>query len=148
MIPKLLSENDIKDRYPVGHLNGSEIQTPKVPDVIAGAGAFRSTANDLLKYLSANMGFLHTTLDESIQLQHLIQHPSIIPNPMNYSGYVALGLGVLTNFGTETLTHAGAINGWNSYAGFTPTKHIGVVLLCNCDSNDADMKNLVICYCV
>ena len=42
------------------------------------AGAFRSTANDLLKYLSANMGLLHTKLDESIALQHLIQHPSII----------------------------------------------------------------------
>ncbi len=137
-----LSENDIKNRFPVGHLNGSEIQTPKIPDVIAGAGAFRSTANDLLKYLSANIGLLHTKLDESIALQHLIQHPGILPNPMNYNVYIALGWGVLTNFGTETLTHAGAINGWNSYVGFTPTKQIGVVLLCSCDSKDADMEKL------
>ena len=68
-----LSENDIKYRFPIGHLNGSEIETPKIPDVIAGAGAFRSTASDLLKYLSANLGFLHTKLDDAIQLQHLIQ---------------------------------------------------------------------------
>jgi serine-type D-Ala-D-Ala carboxypeptidase/endopeptidase len=47
-----LSENDIK-RFTVGHVDGSEIETPKIPDVIAGAGPFRSTANDLLKYLSA-----------------------------------------------------------------------------------------------
>ncbi len=137
-----LSENDIKHKFPIGHLNGSEIETPKVPDVIASAGAFRSTANDLLKYLSANMGLLHTKLDDSIQLQHLIQHSGIIPNPMNYSGYIALGWGVLTNFGTETLTHAGAINGWNSYVGFTPSKQIGVVLLCSCDSKDVDMEIL------
>ena len=57
-------------------------------------------ANDLLKYLSANMGLLHTKLDESIVLQHLIQHPGVIPNSMNYSGYIALGWSVLTNFGT------------------------------------------------
>lgn len=137
-----LSENEIKHKFPVGHLNGSEIETPVVPEVIAGAGALRSTADDLLKYLSANMGLLHTTLEESIHLQHLIQHPGPIPNPMNYSGYIALGWGVLTNFGTETLSHAGAINGWNSYAGFTPTKQIGLVLLCSCDKQDADMERL------
>jgi serine-type D-Ala-D-Ala carboxypeptidase/endopeptidase len=137
-----LSENDVKYRFPVGHLNGSEIQTPKVPDVIAGAGAFRSTANDLLKYLSANMGLLHTKLDESIALQHLIQHPSITANPMNYSEYVALGWRVLTNFGTETFTHTGSINGWNANVGFMPTKQIGVVSLCSCDLTDADTGNL------
>src|SRR5919112_1111242 len=136
-----LSENDIK-RFPVGHVNGSEIETPKIPDVIAGAGAFRSTANDLLKYLSANMGLLHTKLDESISLQHLIQHPGVIENPMNYSEYIALAWRVLSNLGTETLTHQGAINGWNSFVGFTPAKQIGVVLLCTCDSNNADTNNL------
>ncbi len=36
-----LSQNDIKNRFPVGHANGTEIETPKIPDVIAGAGAFR-----------------------------------------------------------------------------------------------------------
>lgn len=117
-----LSQNDIKYRFPVGHLNGSEIETPKVPDVIAGAGAFRSTANDLLKYLSANLGLLHTKLNESIALQHLIQHLSITANPMNYNEYVALGWRVLTNLGTETLDHTGSINGWNANVGFIPTK--------------------------
>ena len=67
------------------------------------AGAFRSTASDLLKYVSANLGLLHTKLDSAIQLQHLIRHPATYPpaNPMNYSEYVALGWRVLTNFGTR-----------------------------------------------
>jgi hypothetical protein len=34
----------------------------------------------------------------------------------------------------ETLAHAGAINGWNANVAFTPTKQIGVVTLCSCDS--------------
>ncbi len=134
-----LSLNDIKNRFPVGHQNGKEIKTPTIPVVIEGAGAFRSTANDLLKYVSANLGFLHTKLDNAIQLQHLLRHPVMSPNPANYSGYIALGWRVLTNFGTETFSHTGAINGWNANSAFTPAKQVGVVSLCSCDSTDADM---------
>src|ERR687887_2885346 len=60
---------------------------------------------------------------------------------MNYTEYVALGWRVLTNFGTETIAHTGAINGWNTFAGFIPTKQIGVIALCSCDPTDADMGN-------
>ena len=134
-----LSQDDIKNRFPVGHKGGKEINTPIVPAVIDGAGAFRSTAADMLKYISANLGLIHTKLDGAIQLQHLIRHPAILPNPMNYTAYIALGWGVLTNFGTETITHTGAINGWNANVAFIPTKQIGVVALCSCDSTDAHM---------
>jgi D-alanyl-D-alanine-carboxypeptidase/D-alanyl-D-alanine-endopeptidase len=134
-----LSQDDIKNRFPVGHKGGKEINTPIVPTVIAGAGAFRSTAADMLKYISANLGLIHTKLDDAIQLQHLIRHPAILPNPMNYTAYIALGWGVLTNFGTETITHTGAINGWNANVAVIPTKQIGVVALCSCDSTDAHM---------
>ena len=135
-----LSQNEIKNRFAVGHMGGKEISAPTIPTIMAGAGAFRSTASDLLKYVSANLGFLHTKLDDAIQLQHLIRHP-IIPstNPMNYSEYLALDYRVLTNLGTETLSHTGAINGWNANVAFTPTKQIGVVAFCSCDSTDADM---------
>ena len=137
-----LSQNDNKYRFPVGHKNGYEIQTPKIPSVIAGAGGLRSTVNDLLKYLSANTGLLHTKLDESIALQHLIQHPGLLPNPMNYSTYIALGWAVLTNFGTETLDHTGSINGWNANVAFIPSKQIGVVSLCSCDLRDVNTGTL------
>ncbi len=133
-----LSQNDIKYRFPVGHLNGSEIQTPKIPSVITGAGGLHSTANDLLKYLSANLGLIHTKLDDSIALQHLIQHPSVLPNPMNYSAYIALGWAVLTDHGTETITHTGSINGWNANVAFIPAKQIGVVSICSCDLSIMD----------
>lgn len=76
--------------------------------------------------------------------QKLIPYRQIIPaNPMNYIEYVALDWRVLTNLGTETLSHEGAINGWNSLVAFIPTKQIGVVLLCNCDAKDVDMHNIV-----
>jgi CubicO group peptidase (beta-lactamase class C family) len=136
-----LSQSDIKNRFPVGHQGGKEINTPTIPTIMADAGAYRSTVADMLKYVSANLGFLHTKLDKSMQLQHLIRH-SGIPSPANYSGYIALDYRVLTNLGTETLSHTGAINGWNANIAFTPSKQIGVVALCSCDTTDADMASL------
>jgi serine-type D-Ala-D-Ala carboxypeptidase/endopeptidase len=137
-----LSPNDIKNRFSIGHQGGKEITTPTVPEIMAGAGAFRSTGNDLLKYTSANLGFLHTKLDDAIQLHHLIIHHIIPANPMNYSEYVALDWRVLTNLAAETLSHEGAINGWNSLVAFIPTKQISVVLLCSCDEKEVDMHNI------
>jgi len=134
-----LSQNETNNRFSVGHLGGKEIITPRIPTILADSGAFRSTAPDMLKYVSANLGLIHTKLDDAMQLGHLIRHSSIIANPMNYSEYRGLGWRVLTNFGTETITHTGAINGWNAFAGFIPTKQVGVIAMCSCDSTDADM---------
>jgi CubicO group peptidase (beta-lactamase class C family) len=58
------------------------------------------------------------------------------------SEFRGLGWRILTNFGTETITHTGAINSWNAFVGFIPTKQIGVVVLCTCDTTDADMGSL------
>jgi D-alanyl-D-alanine-carboxypeptidase/D-alanyl-D-alanine-endopeptidase len=134
-----LSQNETNNRFSVGHLGGKEIITPRIPTILADSGAFRSTAPDMLKYVSANLGLIHTKLDDAMQLGHLIRHTSIIANPMNYSEFRGLGWRVLTNFGTETITHTGAINGWNAFAGFIPTKQVGVIAMCSCDSTDADM---------
>ncbi|MGB8165843.1 MAG: serine hydrolase domain-containing protein, partial [Nitrososphaeraceae archaeon] len=134
-----LSQNETNNRFSVGHLGGKEIITPRIPTILADSGAFRSTAPDMLKYVSANLGLIHTKLDDAMQLGHLIRHTSIIANPMNYSEYRGLGWRVLTNFGTETITHTGAINGWNAFAGFIPTKQVGIIAMCSCDSTDADM---------
>src|SRR5919197_3991923 len=136
-----LSQNEINNRFPVGHQGGKEITTPTLPTILADSGAFRSTAPDMLKYVSANLGLIHTALDDAMQFGHLIQHPGIIANPMNYSEYLALGWRVLTNYGTEVIAHTGALPGWNANVAFIPAKQIGVVALCSCDPTDADMGN-------
>ena len=136
-----LSQNEINNRFPVGHQSGKEITTPTLPTILADSGAFRSTAPDMLKYVSANLGLIHTALDDAMQFGHLIQHPGIIANPMNYSEYLALGWRVLTNYGTEVIAHTGALPGWNANVAFIPAKQIGVVALCSCDPTDADMGN-------
>jgi hypothetical protein len=105
MILKLLSHRVIlRTGFPLVIIM-AEINTPIIPLVIEGAGAFRSTASDLLEYVPANLGFLHTKLDASIQLQHLIRHSKLPANPMNYSEYIALGWRVLTNFGRDLISY-------------------------------------------
>lgn len=37
-----------------------------IPTIMADVGAYRSTAADMLKYVSANLEFLHTKLDNAI----------------------------------------------------------------------------------
>ncbi len=143
-----LSPYEINNRFPIGHQGGKEITTPTIPEMMAGDGAFRSTANDLLKYISANLAFLHTKLDDVIQIYHLIIHSITPANPMNYNEYVVLDWRVINNLRTETLSHKGAINGWNALVGFIPSKQIGVVLLCRCDSTDADTHNLALYCCI
>jgi serine-type D-Ala-D-Ala carboxypeptidase/endopeptidase len=136
-----LSQNEINDRFPVGHKGGKEIVIPPIPTVLAGAGAFRSTAADLLKYVSANLGLIHTQLDDAMQLQHLIRHPAM-DTPFSYSKYVGLGWMILTDFGSETIFHHGQVTGWHAFAGFIPTKQIGIVAMCSCDITDAGMLKL------
>ena len=125
----------------MGHLNGSEIQILRIPSVIDVAEAFRPAGDDLIKYLSATMGLLYTKINCVIQLQHLKWHTGVIPNSMNYCGYIALKWAVL-NFGTVVFSHEGSINDWNAVVAFYTIKQTGVVLLCSCDSINADMHKL------
>jgi serine-type D-Ala-D-Ala carboxypeptidase/endopeptidase len=137
-----LSADDINTRFPTGHENGQVIPTPTIPAVIEGAGAYKSTARDMLKYVSANLGLIHTKLDDAMQLTHLIRHSAPFLDSGNYSEYVGSDWRIRTNFGIEVISHAGAINGWNAFVGYIPAKQTGVVLLCSCDAKDADMNSV------
>jgi D-alanyl-D-alanine-carboxypeptidase/D-alanyl-D-alanine-endopeptidase len=52
--------NAVKERFAKGHINGKEVNLEFIPEAIQAAGAMYSTTNDLLKYLSANIGLIHT----------------------------------------------------------------------------------------
>src|SRR5205085_3419786 len=63
---------------------------------LAGAGALRSTANDMLKFLAANMGLRKTELLPAMQQTHLARRSAGMPD-------VSIGLGwhILNKYGTE-----------------------------------------------
>ena len=47
---------NIKSRFAVGHMAGNESKLVFLPEEVQGAGAMYSTVNDLLKYVSSNIG--------------------------------------------------------------------------------------------
>jgi CubicO group peptidase (beta-lactamase class C family) len=133
----------LKSRLAKGHIGGNEVNLEFIPEAIQPAGALYSSANDLLKYLAANIGLIHTKINDILQDTHLIRHEEIT-TVANWSStkslevvYVGLGWHIITNLGTEVINHAGGIDGYTSFIAFNPTKQIGLVILCSCDGRDA-----------
>jgi len=94
--------------------------------VLAGAGALRSTANDLLKFLAANLGLIETGLAPAMQ------NTQAARRSMELAGNeIALGWIVGKKFGTEIIWHNGGTGGYRSFIGFRKDKRLGVVVLCN-----------------
>jgi D-alanyl-D-alanine-carboxypeptidase/D-alanyl-D-alanine-endopeptidase len=105
----------LKSRLAKGHIGGKEVNLEFVPEAIQPAGALHSTANDLLKYLAANIGLIHTSANGIIQETHLIRHeypqaPSLHfdskDNKSLGASYVGLGWFIDTNLGIEVIQRA------------------------------------------
>jgi CubicO group peptidase (beta-lactamase class C family) len=140
-----------KSRLAVGHFNGQELPALNFPSPLAPSGSLHSTASDMLKFLSANMGLIKTKLDGAMQESHLIIHGTdMFPNNLrasdnndNIGHYVGLGWFVTTNFGHEVIWHNGAIiSGYNSYLAFNPTTERGIVILSSAARENVDISTI------
>jgi serine-type D-Ala-D-Ala carboxypeptidase/endopeptidase len=144
---------DVKSRFAKGHIAGKEVNLEFIPETIQSAGAMYSTTDDLLKYLSANIGLIQTKINDDMQETHLIRHSfghSLEESPDHKSpteDYIGLGWTITTDFGKEVIWHTGSIDGYTSIIGFNPNTQIGLVILCGCDYRDlppSELINLVI----
>ncbi|HYO05428.1 MAG TPA: serine hydrolase domain-containing protein, partial [Phototrophicaceae bacterium] len=141
-----------KSRLATGHFNGQELPAFNMSSPIAPGGALHSTASDMLKFLSANIGLIKTKLDGAMQESHLIRQYTgqVLPNNLqtsdknnNIGVYIGLGWFVTTNFGQEVIWHNGAtIGGYNAYMAFNPTTERGIVLLCSTDIADINITTI------
>jgi serine-type D-Ala-D-Ala carboxypeptidase/endopeptidase len=97
-------------------------------DTLAGAGAIRSTANDMLRYLKANMGIDQSPLAAAMKLA---QQPrsDVTKNARIGLAWVTTGKGIVW--------HNGGTGGYRSFLGFTADGQHGVVILTN-TAVDAD----------
>jgi CubicO group peptidase (beta-lactamase class C family) len=96
-------------------------------DVLAGAGAIRSTANDMLRYLKANMGIDPSPLVEAMKLA---QRPRSDMGSGGAAKSMRIGLAWMT-IGKGIVWHGGGTGGYRSFAGFTADGRRGVVVLTN-----------------
>lgn len=98
---------------------------------LEGAGALRSTADDLLTYAAANMALVPTPLLPAMKLAQLPRrHVGSIPTL--YLGF----FWNLMNFGgKEYLLHAGRSGGYFALVLLSPEDNAGVVLLCDTEGD-------------
>lgn len=112
-------------------VQGHNAQRKPVPNwdlpTLAGAGALRSTANDMLNFLSAQLGYTTSPLTSVMSAQLAERRPTGVPG-MD----IALGWHTQTApGGREIIWHNGGTGGYRSYVGFDPKARIGVVALSN-----------------
>jgi CubicO group peptidase (beta-lactamase class C family) len=117
---------EMKARLAVGH-NAALIPVPNwdIP-TLAGAGAFRSTANDMLTFLAANLGFVETPLSPAMADAISVRRPGENPDTK-----MAYGWEVGTKYGNPIIWKGGATGGYRTYMGYDPKARVGVVVLSN-----------------
>lgn len=103
-------------------------------DVLAGAGALRSTAEDMMKFLAAAMGLRETPLRAAFQRMLSVRRPTGIPDLD-----IAMGWHIWKKYGTEIVWHNGGTGGYSSFAGFAPSLKRGVVVLTNTAFGEDDI---------
>jgi serine-type D-Ala-D-Ala carboxypeptidase/endopeptidase len=90
---------------------------------LAGAGGIRSTANDLIIFLAANMGILKSPLQPAMK-ETLRVHRTAGPG-------TEIALGWFVDKRTGIVEHNGQTNGYHSFVGYDPRRKVGVVVLSN-----------------
>lgn len=93
---------------------------------LAGAGALRSTANDLLTFLAAQMGLTKTPLAKAMAATVAARRPTTLDGME-----IALGWHIATKGGREIIWHNGGTGGYRSFIGYDPKQRVGVVVLSN-----------------
>ena len=118
---------ELKARFATGHNQFGYAVSSMDFHSQAGAGALRSTANDLLKYMAANLGLMPSSLTTLMEKTHAVQFQSAIP-------LVNIALAWLVQFdpqGRKIVSHSGGTYGYRTFAAFDKTRRRGVVVLSN-----------------
>ncbi|MGO9009917.1 MAG: serine hydrolase [Bryobacteraceae bacterium] len=95
-------------------------------EALAGAGALRSTANDLITFLGAVLGYKKTPLEPAMAAMLEVHLPTTMPNLQQ-----ALGWHILQRKDRDLFWKDGGTYGFGSFIGFDPKTKVGVVVLAN-----------------
>ena len=117
---------EMKARLATGHsATLSAVPNWDIP-TLAGAGALRSSANDLLTFLAANLGYAKTPLAAAMAAEVSIRRPTGTPDME-----IAYAWHVQSKDGQSIVWHNGGTGGYRTYMGYDPKSRAGVVVLSN-----------------
>jgi len=117
---------EMKMRFAVGHNDQLKPVSNWDFDALAGCGALRSSVNDLLAFLAANLGYTKSPLAPAMAAMLKVRRPTGAPGLD-----IALGWHIFTGSGSEIIWHNGGTYGYRSFVGYDPEARIGVVVLSN-----------------
>ena len=123
-----------------GHSGMAKAAAWEVP-ALAGAGGVRSTANDLLIFLAANMGIINSPLQPAMKTMLSVHRT---PSP---GSEIALGWFITTSQ-NGVVCHNGETNGYHTFIGYDPHRKVGVVVLSNAKDSIDDIAWRVLSYTV
>jgi D-alanyl-D-alanine-carboxypeptidase/D-alanyl-D-alanine-endopeptidase len=118
---------EMKARLAIGHGPGADaVANWDLSPATAGAGGLRSTANDILTFLAANLGITKTPLAAAMAAEVSIRRPAGAPDME-----IAYAWHVQTKNGNSIIWHNGGTGGYRTYMGYDPKSREGVVVLSN-----------------
>jgi len=116
---------EMREHLAAGHdAAGGVVANWDLP-TLAGAGALRSTVNDMAKFLAANLDSASGPVGRALATAHTPRREA--------ERQMKIGLGWLTlnQFGAPLVWHNGQTGGYHSFIGFDPAKARGIVILIN-----------------
>ena len=116
----------LQTRLATGHTGTMQTQPPWDLPTLAGAGALRSTAKDMLKFVVANAHPDGTALSKAAPLAQQGRRPTGSPGLD-----IGLAWHILDRPGGRIVWHNGQTGGYHSFIGFIPTTGANVVVLTN-----------------
>jgi D-alanyl-D-alanine-carboxypeptidase/D-alanyl-D-alanine-endopeptidase len=123
---RLTLSPEMKARLAIGHSPTLSPVTNWDLAALAGAGALRSTTNDILTFLAANLGYTRTPLAAAMAAEVSIRRPAGAPDMQ-----IAYAWHVQTKDGKSIIWHNGGTGGYRTYMGYDPKSRVGVVVLSN-----------------
>jgi serine-type D-Ala-D-Ala carboxypeptidase/endopeptidase len=100
---------------------------------LAGAGAIRSTVDDLLTFVAANLGSAGKPPPPFLEATHAARHEA------GKAGQIGLGWHIRRGDDVEIVWHNGGTGGFHSFVGFDKKRRIGVVVLHNSAASIDDL---------
>ena len=118
---------EMKARLAVGHNDQLAAVSNWDLPTLAGAGALRSSANDMLTFLAANLGYVKSPLAPAMASMLAERRKTGVP------AFPEIGLGwlIAKPSSYEIVFHNGGTGGYRSFVGFDPKNRVGVVVLSN-----------------
>jgi hypothetical protein len=115
---------ELRARAATGHDGFGKPTEDMLNPTLPGAGAIRSTANDMLKYLAANLGLTESRLTPMMQKTHEPRLKIKGQDGAENQGLAWVSAG-------DLVWHTGGTSGFAAFAGFNKKQRRGIVVLSN-----------------